>query len=130
LVARVSQREFVGDPTSPAAARSFAKAALSDLLDRSVPPVLCDDLELIVSELVTNAVRAGSPTVHVSLGVEDDRIAIRVTDEAQGWPEQRTATIHDVGGRGLPLVSALSETWGVRVVETGKVVWAEIKIPA
>jgi hypothetical protein len=55
---------------------------------------------------------------------------VRVTDEAEGWPEQRAATIHDVGGRGLPLVSALSEKWGVRTADTGKVVWAELKIPA
>ncbi|MDT4926831.1 MAG: hypothetical protein QOG01_4544 [Pseudonocardiales bacterium] len=129
-MARVTQREFAGDATSPAAARTFAKAALTDLLDRSVPPVLCDDLELIVSELVTNAVRAGSPTVVVSVGTQDGRILVRVTDEAEGWPEQREATTHDIGGRGLPLVSALSETWGVRKADTGKVVWAELNIPA
>jgi anti-sigma regulatory factor (Ser/Thr protein kinase) len=92
--------------------------------------MLCDDLELIVSELVTNAVRAGSPTVVVSVGTQEGRIVVRVSDEAAGWPEQREATIHDIGGRGLPLVSALSETWGVRMADTGKVVWAELKIPA
>lgn len=129
-MARVTQREFAGDAASPAAARSFAKAALSDLLQQSVPPMLCDDLELIVSELVTNAVRAGSPTVVVSVGTQEGRIVVRVSDEAAGWPEQHEATIHDIGGRGLPLVSALSETWGVRMADTGKVVWAELKIPA
>jgi anti-sigma regulatory factor (Ser/Thr protein kinase) len=129
-VVQVLQREFAGDATSPAAARSFAKAALARLLHKSAPPVLCDDLELIVSELVTNAVRAGSPTVLVSVTAKIGRIVVHVTDEAQGWPEQREATIHDIGGRGLPLVSALSETWGVRMADNGKVVWAELKIPA
>lgn len=124
------EHEFAGDPASPAAARGFAKFAAADLLGPPIPPALCDDLELVVSELVTNAVRAGSPTVVVTIAVEAGRVLVRVTDEAQGWPEQRAAGIHDVGGRGLPLVSALSTAWGVRPAARGKVVWAELAIPA
>lgn len=124
------EQVFAGDPRSPAAARGFARAALGDLLDRSAPEPLCDDLELVVSELVTNAVRAGSPNVGVAMSVQGDRLVVRVSDEAGGWPEPRDADIYDTGGRGLPLVSALSASWGVRMSGTGKVVWAELRIPA
>ena len=89
---------------------------------------MCDDVELVVSELVTNAVRAGSASVEVSLALENSRVAVRVTDEAAGWPEERNAGIHDTGGRGLTLVSAMSAAWGVRLTEAGKVVWAEIAL--
>ena len=122
------EREFAGDPRSPAAARSFARAALGELADPPVRPALCDDVELIVSELVTNAVRAGSPTVLVAIERDDDIVTVRVTDHADGWPEPREAGIHDPGGRGLPLVSAVSRSWGVRLRATGKVVWAEVPV--
>lgn len=123
------EHEFAGDAQSPAGARSFATSALGDLLTTAVPSPLCDDLELVVSELVTNAVRAGSPTVRVGVAIEQNRVVVQVADEAAGWPEQRAAGIRDPGGRGLPLVSALSTSWGVRMAATGKVVWAELTIP-
>jgi anti-sigma regulatory factor (Ser/Thr protein kinase) len=124
-----TELELVGDSSSPAAARSFAKSALSALLSTPVPASLCDDLELVVSELVTNAVRAGSPTVRIEMALEGDAVMIRVGDSATGWPEAREAGIHDTGGRGLPLVSAVSSSWGVRISEHGKTVWAALAIP-
>jgi hypothetical protein len=68
--------------------------------------------------------------VRVGVGLEDDRIRLHVSDEAEGWPESRQASVYDTGGRGLPLVSALSSAWGVRLVPTGKVVWAELAVPS
>jgi anti-sigma regulatory factor (Ser/Thr protein kinase) len=129
-VAAQTEREFEADPRAPAAARVFAKAALAELLERPSPTALCDDLELVVSELVTNAVRAGSPVVTVAVSLERTRIVVRVSDHAVGWPEEREAAADDPGGRGLPLVSALSASWGVRLIESGKVVWAELAVPA
>lgn len=123
-----TEQVFAGDVRSPSAARSFVTSALGDLLGRPGPDHLCDDLELIVSELVTNAVRAGSATVGVSVALEDDRVVVRVSDEASGWPEPREADIYDTGGRGLPLVSAISNSWGVRLSPNGKVVWAELRV--
>lgn len=124
------EQEFLATPRAPGAARAFATAALGDLLAVTVPAELCSDLELVVSELVTNAVRAGSPTVLVSLGLERSRVVVRVRDDAAGWPEPRAASAEDPGGRGLPLVGALCATWGVRAAESGKVVWAELAVPA
>lgn len=123
-----TEHVFAGDPRSPSGARSFVKSAIGDLLGGPVPQRLCDDLELVASELVTNAVRAGSPRIGVALALEGDRVVIRVSDEAAGWPEPRMADIYDIGGRGLPLVSAISTSWGVRLSGTGKVVWAELRL--
>jgi anti-sigma regulatory factor (Ser/Thr protein kinase) len=124
------EREFVADPHTPATARAFVKHTLGTLLPTPVPDALSDDVELVVSELVTNAIRAGSPVVGVAIGLERTRVVLRVRDEAVGWPAQRTSGSDDPGGRGLPLVSALSATWGVRLAETGKVVFAELAVPA
>ena len=125
-----TEQAFSGDATSAASARAFAKQSVDALVPAPVPPTFYDDVELIVSELVTNAIRADSATVRVAVERVGERLAIRVSDEAAGWPEQRTAGIHDTGGRGLPLVSALSVSWGVTMAASGKVVWAELEIPA
>lgn len=125
------EREFAGQATAPADARHFARAALDDLIGPAARGTLGDDVELIVSELVTNSVRADSPAVRVELSVSESgsTLLVSVGDLAAGWPEQREAGIHDTGGRGLPLVSAISSSWGVRMLETGKTVWAQLDIP-
>ena len=125
----LTEREFACDAHTPGAARNFATDTLRRQLGPSLSPDVRYDVELIVSELVTNAVRAGSRNVLVCIGYQGGKIIVRVTDQASGWPEQREAGVHDAGGRGLPLVSALSEAWGVRMADSGKVVWAEVPIP-
>lgn len=111
------ERILPGAPTAPRTARGFATTAVSRLLAAPIARTLSEDIELVVSELVTNAVRAGSDTVtvaveHVPGDNGDDKIVLRVTDNADGWPEQRNAAVHDVTGRGLALVSAICASWG------------------
>lgn len=128
--------ELAADPAAPAAARHFVKSALEKLLRSSPPASFYDDVQLVISELVTNAVRAGSPRIGISLGLKGKHILLQVTDHAVGWPEQRETGLAEPGGRGLPLVNALSASWGVRAARsgsngdpTGKVVWAELPVP-
>lgn len=125
-MAASTEQSFTGDSRTPAAARRFAVTAVASLLGDRVTGEVCDDVELVVSELVTNAVRAGSESVGVTIAVERSRVVVRVTDQGTGWPEERNAGVHDTGGRGLALVSALSASWGVRIADGGKVVWSEI----
>ncbi len=125
-----TERTFDADSRTPSQARGFAKAALPELIGGRVPQALYDDVELIVSELITNAVRAGSPSIHLALSYERTRVVLRVSDRAVGWPHERSSAATDPGGRGLPLVSALSAAWGVRLVPGGKIVWAELAVPA
>ncbi len=126
---RQVEREYVSSARTPAAARSFVTQTVGEIFSGAVPAGLCDDLALVVSELVTNAVRAGSPTVRVAIGEDGRRVVLRVTDEAAGWPAERAADANDPGGRGLPLVRALSTDWGVQPQGNGKVVWAELVVP-
>jgi anti-sigma regulatory factor (Ser/Thr protein kinase) len=84
--------------------------------------------ELILSELVTNAIRyAGGP---IGVRVLRDRSLIcEVSDASSTSPHLRYAADTDEGGRGLFLVAQLAEHWGTRYTATGKVIWAEQPMP-
>lgn len=125
-----SDRHFEADSAAPASARAYVVATATAYLSGTLPGSLRDDLELVVSELVTNAVRAESPTVRVEVGYERNRILLAVEDLGSGWPEPREASIHDTNGRGLALVSAICAAWGVRLSGADrKIVWAELDVP-
>ncbi|MFC8518886.1 ATP-binding protein [Streptomyces sp. NPDC057257] len=85
-----------------------------------------DDLLLCVSELVTNALLHGVPPgrrLLFRLKYDGEVVRIEVHDSGTGVP--RVADDADEGGRGLLLVSALADKWGVGERDPGKVVWAE-----
>ncbi|MFJ5533816.1 SpoIIE family protein phosphatase [Streptomyces sp. NPDC093261] len=84
--------------------------------------------ELILSELVTNAIRYGSPPLHVRV-VRDHCLICEVFDGSNTSPHLRYAAMTDEGGRGLFLVAQLSERWGTRYTPSGKVIWAEQPLP-
>jgi serine phosphatase RsbU (regulator of sigma subunit)/PAS domain-containing protein/anti-sigma regulatory factor (Ser/Thr protein kinase) len=80
--------------------------------------------ELILSELLTNAIRYGVPPVRVRL-LLGRTLVIEVADGSNTSPRLRRAATTDEGGRGLFLVSQFAERWGTRYVARGKVIWAE-----
>ncbi|MFF1548770.1 SpoIIE family protein phosphatase [Streptomyces sp. NPDC058291] len=84
--------------------------------------------ELIVSELVTNAVRYATPPIRLRL-LCDTRLTCEVADASSTAPRLRHARITDEGGRGLFLVAQLAHRWGARYTAEGKVIWAEQEIP-
>ncbi|WP_089100272.1 SpoIIE family protein phosphatase [Streptomyces hyaluromycini] len=85
--------------------------------------------ELIVSELVTNAVRYGDGPIALRL-IRDASLICEVSDGSSTAPHLRRARIYDEGGRGLLLVAQISERWGSRQTPTGKTIWAEQPLPA
>jgi anti-sigma regulatory factor (Ser/Thr protein kinase) len=91
----------------------------------------CDQVTLVVSELVTNAVRHGSTPgdlLRVTVDADDCRTRIEVHDSVRRRPRMRAAPCDDVSGRGLMLVDALClGSWGSRDTTTGKAVWAELR---
>ncbi|MFE0632041.1 SpoIIE family protein phosphatase [Streptomyces sp. NPDC058864] len=84
--------------------------------------------ELLVSELVTNAIRYGSPPVRLRL-IRDRRLICEVGDGSSTSPHVRRALETDEGGRGLYLVSQLASLWGTRYHARGKTIWAEQPLP-
>ncbi|MFE7387550.1 SpoIIE family protein phosphatase [Streptomyces sp. NPDC057582] len=80
--------------------------------------------ELILSELITNAVRYGTEPIHVRL-LRDRTLVCEVSDGSSTAPHLRYAASTDEGGRGLYLVAQLAERWGTRYTERGKVIWTE-----
>lgn len=81
--------------------------------------------ELIVSELVTNAIRYGRPPVQLRLIHENDILISEVFDSSNTAPHLRRARLFDEGGRGLLLVAQLAHRWGTRHGPSGKTIWAE-----
>ncbi|WP_431959271.1 SpoIIE family protein phosphatase [Actinacidiphila sp. bgisy160] len=84
--------------------------------------------ELIVSELVTNAIRHASGPIRLRL-IRQSVLICEVYDGSNTVPRLRHARTTDEGGRGLFLVAQLSRRWGTRYTADGKVIWAEQEIP-
>ncbi|MFI6662567.1 SpoIIE family protein phosphatase [Streptomyces sp. NPDC050523] len=80
--------------------------------------------ELILSELVTNAIRYGAPPVKVRL-LHGRSLICEVSDGSSTSPRLRRAATTDEGGRGLFLVAQFAQRWGTRYTSHGKVIWAE-----
>jgi serine phosphatase RsbU (regulator of sigma subunit)/anti-sigma regulatory factor (Ser/Thr protein kinase) len=85
--------------------------------------------ELVVSELVTNAVRYAQGTIGLRL-VFEGGLFIEVLDDSAALPRLRYAEEDDERGRGLQVVSQVSHRWGTRRAGNGKVVWCELAAPA
>ncbi|MFV0128802.1 ATP-binding protein [Streptomyces sp. HMX112] len=90
----------------------------------------CLDLELCVSELLSNVIRhlgEGTPVTVRVHGTGDGRTRIEVSDpDPRSWPVPRHAADQDEGGRGLELLAAVSQRWGVVRAPGGKTVWCEL----
>ncbi|MCX4767161.1 SpoIIE family protein phosphatase [Streptomyces sp. NBC_01275] len=114
-------------PMEPAAVGEV-RAAVAGQLERWGLEDLSFTTELILSELVTNAIRYGSAPVRVRL-LRDRSLICEVADGSSTSPHLRYAAMTDEGGRGLFLVAQLTDRWGTRYTPTGKVIWAEQPLP-
>ncbi|MFI6561605.1 SpoIIE family protein phosphatase [Streptomyces sp. NPDC050534] len=109
------------EDAAPGRARRLARRALS----RWGMEDLSDSVELLVSEVVTNAVRYASRPVTLRL-LRTDVLRCEVGDDVPQLPRLRQARATDEGGRGLYLVNKLARRWGATRLSTGKVVWFEL----
>jgi DNA-binding NarL/FixJ family response regulator len=109
---------------SAAASAGSARRFVRDVIDAATEEVMTD-VELLVSELVINAVvhASSSPRVDVVLG--RDRYRVEVYDDDPTMPELREPGIADRGGRGILLLDRLASRWGAEPHGRGKVVWFE-----
>ncbi len=132
LMARVQglPKDAVGDWNLAPEARSVARArelARDQLTDWGLE-ALVDTTELLVSELVTNALRHGHGDIRLRL-LLDRTLVCEVWDADLAQPRRRRARDTDEGGRGLQLVGLLSRGWGSRRTPRGKTVWFELDLP-
>ncbi|MER5226223.1 SpoIIE family protein phosphatase [Streptomyces flaveus] len=84
--------------------------------------------ELVVSELVTNAIRYGERPIRLRLIHDADTLICEVSDANHTAPHLRRAKTFDEGGRGLLLVAQLTQRWGSRYTPEGKTIWAELTL--
>lgn len=132
LVARIQglPADAVGDWRLPREPRSVGRArelARGRLLAWGLDD-LVDTTELLVSELVTNALRYGEGEIRLRL-LRDRTLVCEVWDAGLVQPRRRRARDTDEGGRGLQLVGLLSVAWGSRRTPRGKTVWFELALP-
>nr|WP_317453385.1 SpoIIE family protein phosphatase [Streptomyces sp. CBMA291] len=121
--ARIAEWEVPRDPSAVSPVRNAAAAKLSEWgLDR-----LAFTAELILSELITNAVRYGAEPIRVRL-LHDRTLICEVSDGSSTSPHLRHAAATDEGGRGLYLVAQYAERWGTRYERRGKTIWAELRV--
>ena len=107
---------------------SAARRAVAGLLDPTlVPAEVAEDVMLLVSELVTNAVLHARSRVHLSATVEPGRILVAVGDDDPGHgPHRPDRGVMATSGRGIRLVELLASSWGVETSTRSKVVWFEV----
>ncbi|MDQ0905128.1 serine phosphatase RsbU (regulator of sigma subunit)/anti-sigma regulatory factor (Ser/Thr protein kinase) [Streptomyces canus] len=122
---RIADWEMSADPALVGEVRASAMRWLSDRgLDEAAFAA-----ELILSELITNAIRHGAEPIRVRL-LYGRTLICEVSDASNTAPHLRRAASTDEGGRGLFLVAQLSQSWGTRYLPEGKVIWAECGLDA
>ncbi|MFD7229097.1 SpoIIE family protein phosphatase [Streptomyces sp. NPDC059881] len=117
------------DVDADPAAVARARANVSEQLTTWGLEELEFTTELVVSELVTNAIRYGRPPIRLRL-IHDRTLMCEVADAGSTTPHLRRARVFDEGGRGLFLVAQFAEHWGTRHARRGKTVWAECALDA
>ncbi|MET8247592.1 SpoIIE family protein phosphatase [Streptomyces sp. NPDC005202] len=121
---RVATWDVTSDPAHVAATRQAATEQLAAWGLQEAAFVT----ELVVSELVTNAIRYGQPPIQLRL-IRDQALICEVSDGSSTSPHLRRALAYDEGGRGLMLVAQLTQRWGSRQTSGGKTIWAEQPLP-
>ncbi|WP_078893968.1 SpoIIE family protein phosphatase [Streptomyces sp. CT34] len=118
---QVASWDLATDPAWVGRARALAGRQLSAW---GMEPLVFTT-ELVVSELVTNAIRHGSGPITLRLIRQDAALICEVSDTASTAPHLRHARTTDEGGRGLLIVAQLTRRWGTRYTANGKIIWAE-----
>lgn len=121
-IARMSHSAaFEAVPESVSLARRFVVEQL-----HGCPADLCERAALLVSELATNAVKHARSRFEVAIETSREKVRVEVRDFGDGSPRRREPFPSELTGRGLMIVDAMAESWGVSEEEDSKVVWFEL----
>lgn len=121
-------------PYAPASVAVARQRLAADLIAAGIFAGAVGDAVLVVSELLSNAIRHARPlpgaSVQVAWALDDDAVEVAVSDGgALTRPILTQATVSALGGRGLSIVEYLARTWGVRSDDAGLTVWAVLAAP-
>ncbi|MDQ4070922.1 MAG: ATP-binding protein [Actinomycetota bacterium] len=111
-------------PTSVGTARRFVRDVL---VSRRVPDGVVSTVELLTSEVVTNAIVHADSGTQLAVRVDDDCVRVAVRDASRRTPVRGPASLDDVSGRGVLIVDELASAWGVEQERNGKRVWFEVR---
>jgi anti-sigma regulatory factor (Ser/Thr protein kinase) len=113
-----STYELPSRPSSARLARRLARGAMGGCAEP-----LVETAELLITELISNAVRHASSPPVMRIDVDSGTVRIAVSDESTKTPDVRHADPEDEGGRGLLLVESLATSWGWTRTTGGKQIW-------
>jgi anti-sigma regulatory factor (Ser/Thr protein kinase) len=121
-------------PYAPASVAVARQRVAADLMAAGIFAGAVGDAVLVVSELLSNAIRHARPlpgsSVQVAWALDDDAVEVAVSDGgAPTRPVPVQATVSSLGGRGLDIVGYLARAWGVRSDDAGLTVWAVLAAP-
>jgi anti-sigma regulatory factor (Ser/Thr protein kinase) len=120
----VTRRTPLGaSPAIAGAARRYVRQVLGD---HRVNEKVTGVVELLTSEVVTNALIHARGAQTLTVSVLPDAVRVEVEDPSSLLPTRRRAGVDAVSGRGLAIVSALAVSWGVEPGPRGKLVWFEV----
>jgi anti-sigma regulatory factor (Ser/Thr protein kinase) len=117
-------RSFEASEGSVGAARRFVTGVISD-----APTEAQDSIAVMVSELSTNALLHATGGFDVVVDRSEDSVAISVIDRGDGTPVLQSPKFSEPHGRGLRIVAALSDDWGISATPDGKAVWFRLNLP-
>lgn len=122
-------------PWSPSAVAKTRRIVVADLEDRDINPETVGETEIVVSELVANALRHARPlpdgTVRVHWKVKAGVVELEVTDGGSlSTPRPAPQSLWASTGRGLRIVRSLAHEWGVTDERGGRTVWAALGGPS
>jgi anti-sigma regulatory factor (Ser/Thr protein kinase) len=117
---------FAREVLSVASAREWLGCFLRG---QAVPSSVVADASLVLSELVTNALRHGLGDIVTFGSVDDDEVRVSVTDSGDELPGALPVPRDRIGGLGLYVVGQVADTWGVAPFPGGKTVWATLHAP-
>jgi anti-sigma regulatory factor (Ser/Thr protein kinase) len=133
-VQEVRTSAVVDLPHTPASVAVARRRLTDELTAAGIYDPAVGDAALVVSELLSNAIRHASPlpgeNVQVAWAVGDGAIEVAVSDGGSATrPRPANASLSSLGGRGLDIVDYLSRRWGVRTDDNGLTVWAIVAAP-
>ncbi|WP_250279388.1 ATP-binding protein [Frankia sp. Cppng1_Ct_nod] len=115
-------------PYVPSAVPQARRVLRQQLAATNLPDKIIGTAELLVSELVTNAVKYGKPPIWLLIELRPGLVHASVSDTSVALPHRQCLDLGSEGGRGLLILDALAGSWGAVAVDSGKYLWFDLPV--